>query len=200
MAFPVGSALSIQGYTILVGALLGSTAVVVWSTTRTVTRIGFQAMTSINSAIWPELSRSIGAADLWRQGQSCGGRPKPPCMSGAFIVLAAAVGPAFIRWWTRGNVDPPPELLDILLLVVAGNSLWYTLSTVLLSTNSHHRLAVIYLGGTTVAFLAAIPLTAAIGLPGAAISLCTIDVGMVVYVCPLRSALCTTRGASSCDL
>lgn len=185
MAFPVGSALSIQGYTILVGALLGSTAVVVWSTTRTVTRIGFQVMVSINSAIWPELSRSVGALRL-AEARSILRRATQAAvvMSGAFIVLAAVIGPAFIRWWTRGNADPPPELLYILLLVVACNSVWFTLSAVLLSTNSHHRLAVIYLGGTTVAFLAAIPLTAALGLPGAAISLLAIDAGMVAYVAP----------------
>ena len=105
-------------------------------------------------------------------------------MSGAFIVLAAVVGPAFIRWWTRGNVDPPAGLLYVLLLSVACNSLWYTLSTVLLSTNLHHRLAVIYLLGTTTAFLVAIPLTIAGGLTGTALSLLAIDVGMVAYVSP----------------
>ena len=60
MAFPIGNALSLQGFTIVIGATLGAAAVVVFSTTRTITRVALQAMGSINLSIWPELSRSVG--------------------------------------------------------------------------------------------------------------------------------------------
>ena len=64
MAFPIGNALSLQGFTIVIGATLGAAAVVVFSTTRTITRVALQAMGSINNSIWPELSRSVGGGRL----------------------------------------------------------------------------------------------------------------------------------------
>ena len=93
-------------------------------------------------------------------------------------------GVAIIRWWTHGLVDPPVLLLILLLLVIVANSTWYTLSAVLAATNRHKQIAAIYLIGTTTALLAAVPLSLAFGLVGAATALLAIDIAMVVYVFP----------------
>jgi O-antigen/teichoic acid export membrane protein len=74
--------------------------------------------------------------------------------------------------------------LIVLLFVILANSTWYTLGSVLAATNRHKRLAAIYLLGTTAALFAAIPLSAAFGLPGAAIALLAIDIVMLAYVLP----------------
>ena len=68
--------------------------------------------------------------------------------------------------------------------MIVAESLWYTLSTVLSATNRHRRLAVIYLFGTALAVLLAVPLSSTIGLVGAAIALLAIDVLMIVYTVP----------------
>jgi O-antigen/teichoic acid export membrane protein len=185
MAFPIGNALSLQGFTIVVGATLGAAALVVFSTTRTITRIALQAMGSINSAIWPELSRSVGSG-RFDEARSILRRSVQLSLAASLSVLFALAffGVSIIRWWTRGLVDPPILLLFILLLVIVVNTMWSTLSAVLAATNRHKRMAVIYLSGTIVAVLTAVPLSSTLGLPGAATALLAIDIGMVVYVFP----------------
>lgn len=185
MAFPIGNALSLQGFTIVIGATLGGAVVVVFSTTRTITRIALQAMSSINSAIWPELSRSVGSGRL-DEARAILRRAVQLSLAASLSVLfvLALFGVRIIRWWTHGLVDPPVLLLLLLLLVIVANTVWYTLSAVLAATNRHKRLAVVYLAGTIVALLAAVPLSSVFGLPGAATALLAIDLGMVAYVFP----------------
>jgi O-antigen/teichoic acid export membrane protein len=185
MAFPIGNALSLQGFTIVIGATLGAAVVVVFSTTRTITRIALQAMSSINSAIWPELSRSVGSGHL-DEARAILRRAVQLSLAASLSVLfvLALFGVRIIRWWTHGLVDPPVLLLLLLLLVIVANTVWYTLSAVLAATNRHKRLAVVYLAGTIVALLAAVPLSSVFGLTGAAMALLAIDMGMVAYVFP----------------
>ncbi len=185
MAFPIGNALSRQGLTILIGSTLGAPAVVVFSTTRTLTRVALLAMDSINSSIWPELSRSAGGAHL-DEARTILRRSVQVSLVGCLtLVLGLALfGVRVIRWWTGGSVEPPILLLLILLGVIIANSTWFTLSTVLAATNRHGRFAAVYLLGTVVALLGAVPLTSAFGLSGAAMSLLAIDLAVVAYVGP----------------
>ena len=188
MAFPLGIALSFQGMTIVVGAMLGAAGVAVFSTTRTVTRVVSQVLSAIGVSIWPELSHSVGANDLKRaRGIMRRATQLSIVMSIAIVALLAVAGPSIIRWWTHGSVDPPPALLNLLLLGVSCNTAWSVLSIALAATNRHTRMAVAYLVGTVVALLVAFPLTTTFGVAGAAVALLVIDVAMVAYV--LRAAL-----------
>jgi O-antigen/teichoic acid export membrane protein len=185
LTFPLSNALSVQGLTIVVGSLLGAGAVVVFSTTRTLTRVVTQIMSSINLSIWPELSRSIGGGHL---DQARMIQRRAVQLSLAVSLSAAAIlvalGPAIIRAWTHGLIDPPLSLLAVLLVVVVANSFWFTFTTSLVATNRHTRQAAVYLTSTTVALLLAIPFTSSFGLIGAAVALLAIDLAMAAYVVP----------------
>jgi O-antigen/teichoic acid export membrane protein len=185
MAFPINQALSVQGFTIAIGATLGAPAVVVFSTTRTMSRIALQAVSSINNSIWPELSRSVGGGHLGEARAILRRSVQLSCAVSCSLVLGLALfGVAIVRWWTHGLVDPPVLLLFILLLAIAAGSTWSTLSAVLVATNRHKRYAVVSLVATTTALLAAVPLSSGFGLPGAATALLAIDIAMVAYVFP----------------
>jgi O-antigen/teichoic acid export membrane protein len=188
MAFPLGTALSIQGVTIVVGALLGSAAVAVFATTRTVTRVVPQLLSAIGVSIWPEMSRSVGVGEL-EESRAILRRATQLSIvvSATFVVVLAAAGPSMIRWWTKGSVDPTSALLNLLLLGVSCNTIWSVLSIALAATNRHRRMAFVYLAANVAALLAAVPLTATFGVAGAAIALLAIDVAMITYV--LRAAL-----------
>jgi O-antigen/teichoic acid export membrane protein len=143
-------------------------------------------MESIKNAIWPELSRAVAAgrliearAILQRATQAA------LLLSMSFLVVAAVFGVQIIRWWTRDRVDPPSELLYLLLIVIVCEALWNTLSAVILATNQHQRIATAYLGGTGVALIFAADLTSQVGLLGAPLALLAIDVVMVLYVVPI---------------
>jgi O-antigen/teichoic acid export membrane protein len=185
LAFPFGNALSLQGFTIVVGGTMGVAAVVVFSTTRTITRVALQAMGAINGSIWPELSRSVGGGHLDEARAILRRSVQLSLAISCSLVLGLMLfGVPIIRWWTHGLVDPPVLVLYILLLVIVANSSWYTLSAVLAATNQHKRLAVLYLTGTTAAVVGAVPLSLALGLAGAAMALFAIDMAMVAYVFP----------------
>jgi O-antigen/teichoic acid export membrane protein len=185
MAFPIGNALSLQGITIVVGATLGATAVVVFSTTRTATRVVLQAMGALGHSVWPELSRSVGGGHL-AEARLILSRATRMSVGASFalVLVLAVAGPAVISWWTRGAVNTPDGLLYLLLLVVVCNTFWYTRFMVLLATNQHAQVAVFYLLGTATSLIVAVPLTAAFGLIGAAISLLAIDIAMAGVVLP----------------
>jgi len=142
-------------------------------------------MSAVGNSIWPELSRSVGGGHLG-EARAILGRATQLCVAASLslVLVFAFAGPAIIRCWTRGAVDPPRDLLYLLLLVVVCNTFWYTLFVVVLATNQHKRVAVAYLLGTATALLGAVPLTAAFGLTGAGMSLLTIDVAMIAVVLP----------------
>jgi O-antigen/teichoic acid export membrane protein len=182
-AFPIGNALSVQGFTIVIGATLGATAVVVFSTTRTLTRLVLQAMASINAAIAPELSRAVGAGDL-REARTILGHAVQLSigLAAAIVVALVLIGPRAIEWWTRGLIKPDVSLLDVLLVGMVANSIWYTLSAALIATNNHVQLARLYLTGTAAALAVSIPLGQLLGVAGAAAALLAIDATLTVYV------------------
>jgi O-antigen/teichoic acid export membrane protein len=185
MAFPIGNALSLQGFTIVIGVTLGATAVVVFSTTRTITRVALMAMSSIANAVSPELSRSIGSGHLDEARGILRRSVQVALLASLAVVLGLVLlGVPIIRWWTRGLVDPPLVLLVIFLFVIIANSTWYTLGSVLAATNKHRRMAGVFLLGTTAAVLVAVPLSTAFGLAGAATALLAIDMAMIAYVFP----------------
>ena len=185
MAFPIASAMSLQGFTIVVGYVLGAPAVVVFSATRTVTRGALLIVFSVTASIFPELSRSVGGGSFQEARTILRGAVRVSVLSSAAIsAVLVFLGPTIIRWWTHGNVDPPWEVLWPLLLVVVLDSLWLTLSAVITATNRHRRLAVVSLLVNGVALGAALPLSYALGLPGAALALLSIEVSMLVFVVP----------------
>ena len=95
LAFPLSNAMSIQGLTLVVGATLGSSAVVVFTTTRTMTRVALQVMSSVNLSTWPELSRSIGSGHLDEARMIQRRAVQLSLMfSAALAIILAIIGPA----------------------------------------------------------------------------------------------------------
>jgi O-antigen/teichoic acid export membrane protein len=183
VALPLGYAISLQGFTILIGALLGPVAVTAFSTLRTLTRFNFQILNVIGWTIWPELSAAFGAKkiplarSLHRHAYQAG--LAISVLSAAFLWL---VGPTLYRLWIRHAVAFDANCFHLLILVTFANSLWYISSVVPMSTNAHHRLAFSLVAFSTASLLVARMLIPTLGLPGAALSLLLIDLLMIWLV------------------
>jgi O-antigen/teichoic acid export membrane protein len=188
MAFPVAYAVSLQGFTLLIGAMLGPIAVVSFSTLRSLSRVSFQIIGVIKVALWPELSRAFGegnislARKLHRHAcqaslalSICGG------------VLMALVGPFIYEQWIRQKVAFNAPCFYLLLMVVITNSLWDTSSVIPMSVNGHCRIAVLYIGAGLLSLLLARILIPHLGVAGAAAALLATDALMTGYV--LQTAL-----------
>jgi O-antigen/teichoic acid export membrane protein len=188
MALPLGNAIGIQGFTLLIGFLSGPIAVTGFSTLRTLARLNFQLTTVLAWAIWPELSAAFGAGNLslartlhrraWQAGVALS------ALTGMFLWFA---GPWIYRVWIRHAVGFDGRCFHVLLLVTFVNSLWFTSSVVPMSTNAHHRLTIAF----AAASLGSLPLgwllISCLGMVGAAWALLPIDILMVSLV--LRTSL-----------
>ena len=138
MGFPIGHALSLQGMVTVVGIVLGPGVVVVFTTSRTLTRFVWQILNAITNTIWVELSTAFGANDIALarslHRRACQAAMWLAVVSSAVLFFA---GPLIFRLWTRGKVPFDPTLFGLLLLVVIANSFWSTSYAVLVSVNRH---------------------------------------------------------------
>jgi O-antigen/teichoic acid export membrane protein len=185
MGFPIGNALNLQGTLLAVGYALGPTAVVVFGTARTVSRVALQMVQMVNSTFEPEMSIAYGAKNF-PLVRSLLRRACQLALIVAFVIVLGmmSVGPWFLHHWTGGHVPPSRVLLDILLLVVILYALWSTSSVLMTSTNQHQRLATYYVLGTSIACTLCYFLARSFGLYGAAASLLISEIVMNLYVVP----------------
>lgn len=185
MGFPIGNALNLQGTLLAVGYALGPTAVVVFGTARTVSRVALQMVQMVNTTFEPEMSIAYGARN-YSLVRSLLRRACQLALVVALVIVIGmmTVGPWFLHHWTGGHVPPSRVLLDILLLVVVLYALWSTSSVLMTSTNQHQRLATYYVIGTSLACTLCYFLARAFGLYGAAASLLVSEIVMNLYVVP----------------
>jgi O-antigen/teichoic acid export membrane protein len=185
MGFPLGNALNLQGTLLAVGYALGPTAVVVFGTARTVSRVALQMVQMVNGTFEPEMSIAYGAGnyDLVRAllRRAC---QLALLVAVVIVIVMLSFGPWFLTHWTGGHVPPSRPLLSILLLVVVSYALWSTSSTLITSTNQHQRLATYYILGTALSCILCFFLARAYGLYGAAASLLISELVMNLYVVP----------------
>jgi O-antigen/teichoic acid export membrane protein len=188
IALPLANAISIQGLTLVIGSVLGSVAVVQFSTLRTLSRINFQLMTVIAWVLWPELSRAFGAGNL-RLARTL---HRHAYQAGLALSLMTGLalwffGPVLYNDWIRSAVRFNANTFHILLLVTFVNSFWFTSSVVPMSTNAHHRITVAYVGFSLLAVGVGRTLLARQGLSGGAMVLLLIEIPMTYVV--LRTSL-----------
>jgi O-antigen/teichoic acid export membrane protein len=185
MGFPIGYALNLQGTLLAVGYALGPTAVVVFGTARTVSRIALQMVAMVNTTFEPEMSIAYGAGNFPLVRTLLRRACQLALVVAVTIVLAMmTVGPWFLNHWTGGHVPPSRILLDILLLVVVLYALWSTSSVLMTSTNQHQRLATYFIVGTSITCVSCYFLAHWFGLYGAAAALLVTELVMNMYVVP----------------
>lgn len=169
MALPLGNAISIQGFTLLIGFLSGPIAVTGFSTLRTLARLNFQLTTVLAWATWPELSAAFGAGNLslartlHRRTYQAG--VVLSVVTGTFLWCA---GPWIYRAWIRHAVGFDAGCFHVLILVTLANSLWFTSSVVPMSTNAHHRLTMAFAAASLGALPLGWALISSLGIAGAA--------------------------------
>lgn len=182
-AFPLGWAFSLQGMVTVVGIAFGPGAVVVFSTTRTLTRIIFQLLNAITNTVWAEFSAAFGAGNL-NMARNLHRRACQVGLWGAlfFAVCLIAVGPSFHHFWTRGRTPFDPGLFHLLLIDIILCSIWSTSYVVPVSINKHQGTALVFLAVNGSALGSAILLARLMGLNGVAVALIGSELAMITYV------------------
>lgn len=183
MAFPLAQALNIQGMVLVVGAVLGPLAVVVFSTLRTLTRLALQLVLAVSNAAEPELATAYGT----------GNRALIQSLfihslrAGLWLALGTAIGLALfgsfiLDIWTHGKVGMDPWLFAALLVSAVASVFWYGALIVLKAANRHLRAAIVFVIASAGAVLiSALLLTGTGRLDSAGLALLLMDTVMSIY-------------------
>jgi O-antigen/teichoic acid export membrane protein len=181
MAFPLANALSLQGVTLLVGALFGPALVAVFNAYRTLARVAVQLTSMFSLALWPEFSRLFGSGaaaairPLYRRAELLGG-------VGAIGLSLTLywLGPWLLRIWTHGVIGFEPGLMGLLLAYAAAGGLWHVPRTLLMATNQHIDLAGWALAGGVAVIAAARLMAHALGLQGVGLAMLVTEMALAV--------------------
>jgi O-antigen/teichoic acid export membrane protein len=184
MAIPLGNALNVQGMVLVVGAILGPVAVVVFSTVRTLTRLALQLVVVVSRAAEPELASAYGTGHRDQMTSLYVHALRGSLWLSLLAVLALApLGTPILELWTQGKVAMNDALFVWLLASAVATALWNSPLAVLRAANRHLRAAVVFLLAATAAVGAAWLLLRSTGdLSYAGMALLLMDGLMAFYV------------------
>jgi O-antigen/teichoic acid export membrane protein len=182
MAVTVGNAFYFQGLTLLVGASLGSAEVVVFNSTRTLSRVIVAFVTLIKHSVWPEFSYLFGAGDLRRARHL-----NELAFETSWIVslgLAVSIfiaAPWIMPVWTHHAVQLDLLLLAIFLISALLNGVWWVTSGFLMGTNQHEGLTVRYLIAAALTVIIAALSVRRFGVYGVATAMVVCELVLLPY-------------------
>lgn len=185
MAFPLGQALNVQGMRLVVGLVLGPTAVAVFSSIRTLCRSAMKPVLVIAQLVEPEMALAYGSGRvgdmrdlLKRSSQVTLWVALPICAVLWFI------GAPLLKIWTGGRIGLDEPLYTLLLFASVAHSTWFTALMVSYATNRHGRAAVVFAAANMGLLLATIWLLSHMGLAGAGLAVLVFEVVMAAWVLP----------------
>jgi O-antigen/teichoic acid export membrane protein len=190
IGFPIGYALGNQGILIVISSILSPSAVVTFSTLRTISRFPFQIVAGFIGSFRPEISIAYGSGDLLLARKlHCYVCQISIWTSTLIASLLFFLGPFILRLWTQEKVNMDIYAFNIILLVIIANSLWLASASVPLAINKHGKLSVSFVT-TYVCSIAVAPfLTVKFGLVGTSISIILPESFMVFFAIKISLSL-----------
>lgn len=183
VAIPAGNAVLLQGSILVIAQVLGGSAVALFSTTRTLTRLPVQLANMLNASIWPEMSTAYGAGNqgllrrLHRASVAIS-----LATSAALVVGLSGFGPEIFRLWLNQTIDYDRGVSTSLLLAALVSAVWNTSSIVLAATNRHLTFGMLFLGLGALCIAISIPLMQRFGLIGMCYSLLAFELALGAFV------------------
>jgi O-antigen/teichoic acid export membrane protein len=183
VAIPVGLGLSLQGTSLVVGAILGPVAVAMFVPVRTASRMAVQMAGMIGRALIPEVAAARGRGDMaaesrfWRINRIA----KWLILIPATVVFVVFGVPA-ISLWTGGKIVPDQSFVAIMALTILFHGSWFLNAILLTASHDHVSVAKYIVGACTGGVAVATLLCHHWGLNGAAASLVIVDVVLSLLV------------------
>jgi len=181
MVFPLSSALSLQGITLLVGHFFGPAVVAIFNSYRTIARVAVQATSILSNAVWGEFSFLFGKGGteavrpIYRRSLMLGAAG-----SVALSLVLYFAAPLLLELWSHGQIPFQAWPMLILLGYAAIAGTWHVPRVLLLSTNQHIGLAQWSLVGAVVAMGAAYLLQGPMGIEGVCLAMLASELLMAV--------------------
>jgi O-antigen/teichoic acid export membrane protein len=146
MSFPIGNALCIQGMSIIVGVLFGSSFLAIFNTYRTISRILVQLITTVSRSVWPEISNLYGKENFESIKKIV--RSGTLMISSASVFLAIVIylsAPMLLKYWTQNKIPYDSILLTLFLFSTVTTSFWQLHMVVAMATNNHEKISYVYI-------------------------------------------------------
>lgn len=183
-----GNVLGVQGPILVIGAVLGPSAVAVFSTLRMVARAPLMCSNVVFATLRPEVSMAYGRGDvaLVRRLNTHAVQLALWLAGSAFAALML-IGPWIVDLWTGGAIAVRHPLFVLLLAGGAATMLWTGAATALLATNNNRAIAVVSVMATGTGLAASVAAAFPAGASGVAAALAAAE--LVVLGLILRRTL-----------
>ncbi|HKQ29644.1 MAG TPA: hypothetical protein VJS66_00015 [Burkholderiales bacterium] len=146
MCFPVGLSFTMQGFILLVGHMIGAGGVALFNVYRTFTRVPIQLATTINQAVWPELSYAVGAHDIGKARRLVVKMLQVSVtLSAAAVLIVYLAGERVIDLWVSRALEHNSQVLAALTLTALVHILWQPFWVAQVATNRHVYFALLFL-------------------------------------------------------
>ncbi|PLP97070.1 lipopolysaccharide biosynthesis protein [Cupriavidus pauculus] len=144
-SFPLSQAITLQGGVQVLNQLAGPSVVVAYTMARTLMRMIIQCGVVANYALKPEISRLAGQDDMVR-ARAFTRAAAIWIMAACLLVYALLVvaGPRFVDLWGHGAVQVSHGDLALIGLHALLNVAWFIPAALLIATNTHVAVAVVY--------------------------------------------------------
>jgi O-antigen/teichoic acid export membrane protein len=142
ISITMGNSLTLQGMVVLVGARLGGTAVAIFSTSRTLTRLLAQLAVLSGKSMSPEISALYGSGQQAAADKLI--RHMTRIVMSVIVVgalLLTPVSPAIMAIWSRGKIPFDRPVYYLLLAAAIVTSYWQIQAVRLTATNQHQVFA-----------------------------------------------------------
>lgn len=138
LGLPIGSALSLQGITLVIGTLFGPATTVLFITSRTLSRLAWQAINAVTNTIAVELSNAFGQSDIDRARKLHRQNFRVAIIMGVslsgFMFFA---GKTIFFYWTHNKITFNPSLFSLMAFDAILVALWTVSGNVTRSLNKH---------------------------------------------------------------
>jgi O-antigen/teichoic acid export membrane protein len=192
LTIPASMGITLQGTSIVIGALIGPAAVAVFSSVRTLSRFALQIASMVVRAIVPELAGAHGRGDAaaTRRYWALFERARWLILVPAAIAFAL-LGSWLIELWSLGRLDAPPVLAVVMGLALLPHGSWFLDFFMLSATHNHVAVARPIMMWSLLGLGLVVLATSALGLLGAALATLAVDLVLAWRVRRAARALWT---------
>ncbi len=185
LVIQLANAFTIQGTTLIVGALYGVGTVAVFVTSRTLTNVVRQITAALNHALWPELTVLDAVGDISKLREIHQLAVKSSLIVCFFaVVLLRLEGQELFRIWTHSKLEYNENLMNAFFLLLVLQTAWTSSATVLLSSNRQGLISACYLLSGVAGLFMSIWFGKNLGLPGIAVGMIVADFLICFWVIP----------------
>ncbi len=194
LIFPLASALSLQGFIVLVTATLGPAATAIFSSYRTIARIVVQCAAALSQSMWPEFSHMHSTQEVARLRRTYSNAARLSSAIGlAASLTVLAISPLLIAYWSKGHITFSWSLMTAFMVYSLIASMWHVPRVMLMSINQHALLARQYFTFSVLSLVLGVLLAKQMGLMGPVLAMVAGEVAM--WLASRRSVSNMWRGA-----